>query len=48
MCLVPSCPWMSVDEAGVGGNAVRGMVIVLHYSREGNRGYGEEDERFKV
>lgn len=26
-CLVPSFPWMSVEEAGVGGNAVRGMII---------------------
>jgi hypothetical protein len=25
-CLVPSCPAISVEEAGVGGNAVRGMV----------------------
>lgn len=26
-CLVPSFPWMSVEEAGVGGNVVRGMAI---------------------
>lgn len=26
-CLVPSFPWMSVEEAGVGGNAVRGMIM---------------------
>lgn len=27
-CLVPSFPWMSVEEAGVGGNAVRGMIMM--------------------
>lgn len=25
-CLEPSWPWMSVEEAGVGGNVARGMV----------------------
>lgn len=26
-CFVPSFPWMSVEEAGVGGSAVRGMAV---------------------
>lgn len=27
-CLVPSLAWMSVEEAGVGGSAARGMVVM--------------------
>lgn len=40
-CFVPSSPAISVEEAGVGGNAVRGMFVAGVIARRCDRpGFG--------
>lgn len=36
-CLVPSCPAISVEEAGVGGRAVRGMFVACVTAQQCDR-----------